>query len=163
MADAVIQVIAASDIAVVPPAVPTIAVVESNSVPQVTIATTVIDVADTTSVPQVTITTGFQGPEGKQGIQGFKGDTGGTGPVGPVGPTGLTGPIGPVGVGLEYDWDSTQLGIKREDEGTYEYVDLRGASLVFNDLTTAEKQEITEGVVPVDANYTNTFLAALLV
>lgn len=31
------------------------------------------------------------------------------------------------GVGLNYDWNGTQLGVKREDESTYEYTDLKGA------------------------------------
>jgi hypothetical protein len=31
-----------------------------------------------------------------------------------------------VGVGLQFDWNGTELGIKREDEVSYEYVDLRG-------------------------------------
>jgi len=30
------------------------------------------------------------------------------------------------GVGLQYDWSGTQLGIKREDESTYDYTDLKG-------------------------------------
>lgn len=30
------------------------------------------------------------------------------------------------GVGLQYDWSGTQLGIKREDESTYDYTDLEG-------------------------------------
>jgi hypothetical protein len=31
------------------------------------------------------------------------------------------------GVGLNYNWSGTQLGVKREDESTYEYTDLKGA------------------------------------
>jgi len=31
------------------------------------------------------------------------------------------------GVGLEYNWDGTSLGIKREDEQNYQYVDLEGS------------------------------------
>ncbi|ASN72269.1 putative tailspike protein [uncultured Caudovirales phage] len=34
---------------------------------------------------------------------------------------------GKAGVGLEFKWDGTKLGIKREDEQEYIYVDLRGA------------------------------------
>jgi len=30
------------------------------------------------------------------------------------------------GMGLEFDWDGTSLGVKREDESSYEYVDLKG-------------------------------------
>src|SRR5690606_33301165 len=31
-----------------------------------------------------------------------------------------------VGIGLEYDWDGTRLGAKREDEQNYDYTDHRG-------------------------------------
>lgn len=41
-----------------------------------------------------------------------------------VGPEGETGDDG---VSLEYDWDNTSLGVKREDESSYEYVDLQGS------------------------------------
>lgn len=36
------------------------------------------------------------------------------------------GVAGPTGVGLEYSWDGTDLGIKRESEDIYEYVNLIG-------------------------------------
>ena len=36
------------------------------------------------------------------------------------------GTNGADGVGLDYNWDGTSLGIKREDEQEYEYVDLEG-------------------------------------
>ncbi|MGC9315402.1 MAG: hypothetical protein ACP5G4_07215, partial [bacterium] len=39
--------------------------------------------------------------------------------VGPAGPAGAEGAAGADGVGLEYDWDGTQLGVKREDEAVY--------------------------------------------
>jgi len=45
------------------------------------------------------------------------------GPVGPMGPRGLQGPQGPQGeqgVGLQFLWDSTRLGVKREDENEYQ-------------------------------------------
>ena len=84
---------------------------------------------------------GLQGPQGEQGPKGDKGDTGSTGATGSQGPkgdkgdtgaTGATGPQGPQGetgqdgVGLQFDWNGTELGIKREDESEYEYVDLQG-------------------------------------
>ncbi len=54
---------------------------------------------------------GEQGIEGKQGLRGF---------------TGLQGPTGPRGVGLQYIWDGTLLGVKRDNDSDYVYVDLRG-------------------------------------
>src|SRR5690606_12468349 len=45
---------------------------------------------------------------------------------GAKGEPGEPGEPGPPGVGLEYDWDGTKLGIKREDEPSYTYVDLQG-------------------------------------
>lgn len=42
------------------------------------------------------------------------------------GPTGETGERGPQGYSVQYSWDGTQLGIKREDETSYIYADLRG-------------------------------------
>jgi Siphovirus ReqiPepy6 Gp37-like protein/Collagen triple helix repeat (20 copies) len=82
--------------------------------------------------------TGPQGPQGDQGIQGPQGETGPKGDTGLQGPQGDTGPAGPqgaqgpagekgdTGIGLQYDWVNTSLGIKREDQGTYEHVDLKG-------------------------------------
>ncbi|MBT2661953.1 hypothetical protein [Bacillus sp. ISL-45] len=76
--------------------------------------------------------TGATGPQGPQGIQGAtgpagpqgpKGDKGDTGATGPVGPQGLTGPQG---VGLNYNWSGTSLGVKRDDEASFQYVNLQG-------------------------------------
>ena len=36
------------------------------------------------------------------------------------------GDKGNIGVGLDYNWNNTQLGIKREDEAEYQYTDLKG-------------------------------------
>ena len=84
---------------------------------------------------------GETGPQGIQGIKGDKGDTGAQGPIGLTGPkgdtgaqgpqglkgdTGATGPKGDIGVGLDYEWDGTQLGVKKEDESTFVYTDLQG-------------------------------------
>lgn len=44
----------------------------------------------------------------------------------PVAEGGSEGERGPRGFSLEYDWQGTQLGIKREDESDYQYIDLRG-------------------------------------
>ena len=48
------------------------------------------------------------------------------GPKGDQGPQGEQGPKGDTGIGLQYNWQGTQLGIKREDEEQYSYVDLKG-------------------------------------
>lgn len=46
---------------------------------------------------------------------------------GPIqGPQGEIGPQGEVGVGLQYSWNGSQLGVKRADESTYTYRDLQG-------------------------------------
>lgn len=42
------------------------------------------------------------------------------------GQNGLDGQDGVDGVGLDYDWNNTSLGIKREDESEYQYVNLKG-------------------------------------
>ena len=43
-----------------------------------------------------------------------------------VGATGEQGPQGPQGYSLEYNWNGTSLGIKREDEASYKYANLQG-------------------------------------
>lgn len=48
------------------------------------------------------------------------------GPKGDKGETGATGPQGVPGVSLNYNWNGTKLGIKREDESIYQYVELKG-------------------------------------
>ncbi len=58
---------------------------------------------------------GEQGEQGIQGVQGVKGDKGDTGDRGPIGP------------GLNFVWDGTNLGVKREDETGYSYMNLQGA------------------------------------
>ncbi len=47
-------------------------------------------------------------------VEGIKGDTG------------ATGETGPQGYSLQYEWSSTRLGVKREDEAAYQYMDLKG-------------------------------------
>ena len=61
-----------------------------------------IEIIDADKVMVVEIPSGEQGPTGPQGIQGE------------------------TGVGLEFDWDNTELGIKREDETIYDYTNLKG-------------------------------------
>ncbi len=48
------------------------------------------------------------------------------GPPGSPGEPGEQGEQGPPGVGLDYDWQNTFLGVKREDETQYTYTDLKG-------------------------------------
>lgn len=67
-------------------------------------------------------------------IKGQKGDTGKDSTVpGPKGDS-ITGPVGPQGkkgeqgIGLEFNWDGTKLGIKRTVDDEYTYVDLKGTT-----------------------------------
>ena len=67
-------------------------------------------------------------------IKGQKGDTGKDSTVpGPKGDS-VTGPVGPQGkrgeqgIGLEFNWDGTKLGIKRTVDDEYTYVDLKGTT-----------------------------------
>lgn len=66
---------------------------------------------------------GDTGPQGERGLQGLKGDTGA---IGPKGDTGATGPKGDIGVGLQFLWNGTELGVKKETDSTYIYVNLKG-------------------------------------
>lgn len=50
-------------------------------------------------------------------VEGIKGD---------AGPVGATGEQGEPGYSVQYRWDGTRLGIKREDESTYQYQELQG-------------------------------------
>ncbi|MFY9119181.1 MAG: hypothetical protein WAO57_02570 [Syntrophomonadaceae bacterium] len=52
--------------------------------------------------------------------------TGEQGPSGPPGERGERGEQGVPGVGLNYDWQATSLGVKREDETQFVYTDLKG-------------------------------------
>ena len=61
-----------------------------------------------------------------KGIKGNDGKDGATGPVGPEGKQGEQGPIGPTGVGLQFLWDGTRLGVKREDQLDYTFMNLAG-------------------------------------
>ena len=55
-----------------------------------------------------------------------------TGPRGPQGPQGIDGKS------LEFHWNGTQLGIRKEGETTYQYVDLKG-----------EKGDVGDNIIPV--------------
>lgn len=81
---------------------------------------------------------GLQGPKGDRGPKGETGDKGLTGPIGPRGLTGLQGlkgdtgdkgdkgDKGDIGVGLEYNWSGTFLGVRREGEPVFDYTNLKG-------------------------------------
>lgn len=64
---------------------------------------------------------------------------------------GTDGRDGVDGVGLNYDWDNTKLGIKREDEQEYEYVELKGkdgddyviTQADYENIATIVRSEIT--------------------
>src|SRR5699024_5427564 len=70
--------------------------------------------------------TGLQGPVGERGPIGPKGDKGDTGPQGERGPKGDKGDKGDQGISLDYDWSGTRLGIKKGNETSFEYVELKG-------------------------------------
>ncbi|SHI89859.1 virus ReqiPepy6 Gp37-like protein [Clostridium amylolyticum] len=53
-------------------------------------------------------------------VQNIKGPQGNTGSTGPQGVQGTPG------IGLNFLWNGTQLGVKREDEVSYKYVELKG-------------------------------------
>lgn len=66
---------------------------------------------------------GDRGPIGLTGPQGIKGDQGIQGPKGDIG---NIGPKGDQGVGLQFLWNGTQLGVKKDIDSTYTYVNLKG-------------------------------------
>ena len=65
-------------------------------------------------------------PVNIKGIKGNDGKDGETGPEGKEGKQGEQGPIGPQGVGLQFIWDGTRLGVKREDQLDYTFMNLVG-------------------------------------
>ena len=79
---------------------------------------------------------------------------------GPKGDKGEQGPAGADGKSLEFNWDGTQLGIRKEGESNYSYVDLKGqdgSSLSDEELrniaSTAINQAIEDGKI---SNYDDT-------
>lgn len=68
----------------------------------------------------------LKGPKGDTGAIGPKGDKGETGLQGPKGDIGQAGVNGKDGKSLEYKWEGTKLGVKKEGETNYNYVDLQG-------------------------------------
>lgn len=70
-------------------------------------------------------TVNIKGPKGADStVPGPKGDKGDNG-IGLMGPQGRTGEMG---IGLEFNWDGTKLGIKRTVDDEYTYVDLKGTT-----------------------------------
>ena len=82
---------------------------------------------------------GEQGERGLQGIQGVKGEKGDKGERGERGLQGIQGnqgargiqgekgDKGETGVGLGFEWSGTKLGIKKDTDISYKYVELKGA------------------------------------
>lgn len=70
----------------------------------------------------VTGTPGPQGPPGQKGEQGERGEQG------PPGQNGLPGQPGQDGKSIEFVWDGTRLGVRKEGEQGYTYTDLKGAT-----------------------------------
>ena len=68
----------------------------------------------------------LKGEKCDSGIQGPKGDKGETGEQGPQGIQGEQGQAGANGKSLEFNWDATRLGVRKEGETNYVYVDLKG-------------------------------------
>ena len=82
---------------------------------------------------------GDKGDRGLQGIQGVKGEKGDKGERGERGLQGIQGnqgargiqgekgDKGETGVGLGFEWSGTKLGIKKDTDTSYKYVELKGA------------------------------------
>lgn len=82
-----------------------------------------------------------------------------------VGLQGMPGARGQRGVGIEYVWQDTKLGIKTEEEASYNFVELKGNTgnnLVFEDLTEQQKLELRGDVGSTSVNYANLFYDSLL-
>lgn len=82
-----------------------------------------------------------------------------------VGLQGMPGARGQRGVGIEYVWQDTKLGIKTEEEDSYNFVELKGNTgnnLVFEDLTEQQKLELRGDVGSTSVNYANLFYDSLL-
>jgi len=78
------------------------------------------------STKEVEIYDGQDGKNGVDGKDGKDGINGRDGINGKDGKDGVDGKDGSNGVGLNYNWSGTSLGIKREDEQNYNYVNLKG-------------------------------------
>lgn len=59
---------------------------------------------------------------------------------------------GDTGIGLQYNWQGTQLGIKREDEEQYSYVDLKGPKGDKGDQGPQGDPSTVNNIVAVDGN-----------
>lgn len=97
----------------------------------------------------------------------------------PIATKGGQGIQGEIGIGLEYDWDGTKLGVRREDEDSYTYSDLKGdqgdRGLTwkgeYNDVTPYVKDDVvhyagsvyiakqaTTGNIPTNKTYWDLFV-----
>ena len=69
---------------------------------------------------------GVNGKDGKDGLPGKDGINGLHGKDGKDGRDGIDGRDGRDGLSLDFTWDGTKLGIKRSDQSTYEFRELKG-------------------------------------
>ena len=91
---------------------------------------------------------GEKGEKGEKGDRGPKGEKGDIGPQGEKGDKGPKGDKGDTGVGLNYNWRGTELGIKREDESEYQYVNLKCESgSGMGDMLKEEYDKNNNGIV----------------
>ena len=69
---------------------------------------------------------GIQGVKGEKGDKGERGERGLQGMQGNQGARGIQGEKGETGVGLGFEWSGTRLGIKKDTDISYNYVELKG-------------------------------------
>lgn len=82
-----------------------------------------------------------------------------------VGTQGMPGARGQRGIGIEYVWQDTKLGIKTDEEPSYNFVELKGSTgnnLVFDDLTEQQKLELRGDVGNTSTNFVNLFYDSLM-
>ena len=82
-----------------------------------------------------------------------------------VGTQGMPGASGQRGIGIEYVWQDTKLGIKTDEEPSYNFVELKGSTgnnLVFDDLTEQQKLELRGDVGNTSTNFVNLFYDSLM-
>lgn len=78
---------------------------------------------------------------------------------------GMIGAKGDKGDSLDFIWEDTRLGVKRETESSFSFSELKGSkgdNLTFNTLTDQQKLELRGDVGSTETNYVNIFLDSLL-
>lgn len=78
-----------------------------------------------------------------------------------IGIQGMRGAQGQRGNSLLFDWNNTSLGIKKEDDISYTYTELRGGKLLYSDLTQNDKTDLLQDVGNTTTNYVNIFYTSL--